>query len=97
MNSRDETTAPTTYDPRGAAAATGTGPTPPAFETVVVTGAGGGMGTAVVADLLARGYAVAALDLPEGDPWQGRRGPGEDIEALTMTAKATETGRLSYR
>lgn len=94
----DETTAPTHSEPGAAeAAATGTGPTPPTFETVVVTGAAGGMGTAVVADLLTRGYAVAALDLPESDPWQGRRDPDREDEALAVIAKAMETGRLSYR
>ena len=55
------------------------------------------MGTAVVADLLTRGYAVAALDLPESDPWQGRRDPDREDEALAVIAKAMETGRLSYR
>lgn len=69
----------------------------PDFETVVVTGAAGGMGTALVADLLARGYAVAALDLPEGDPWQGPAPTEETARTLAVIGRGAAAGRLSYR
>lgn len=69
----------------------------PDFETVVVTGAAGGMGTALVADLLTRGYAVAALDLPEGNPWQELAPTEQTAEALAVIGRGAATGRLSYR
>ena len=69
----------------------------PDFETVVVTGAAGGMGAAVVADLLARGYAVAALDLPAADPWEGRTPTEETAEALAAIGRGAASGRLTYR
>ncbi|CAL8898302.1 2,3-dihydro-2,3-dihydroxybenzoate dehydrogenase [Kocuria varians] len=73
------------------------GPEVPAFDTVVVTGAAGGMGTAVVADLLSRGYAVAALDLPPNDPWRDRTPTEDTTGALSEIARGTASGRLSYR
>ena len=69
----------------------------PDFETVVVTGAAGGMGTALVADLLARGYAVAALDLPEVNPWRGPAPTEETAQALAVIGRGAAAGRLSYR